>query len=136
MGIGWGPRAQEVTAWFPQSHLCEKDSDSLWECTGVCLHLCFGYPCHHIFSFLFIFIIIIIITIISSSSIKTYTYMHAGFRTVFYMFSVLRVGDFMHKKIYLQNIYLVSVGGISCTPALPSDIVAASGSVFIWPSML
>lgn len=40
-------------------------------------------------------------------------------------------GDFMHKKIYLQNIYLVSVGGISCTPALPSDIVAASGSVFI-----
>lgn len=26
MTIGQGPRAQEVTAWFPQSHPCEKHS--------------------------------------------------------------------------------------------------------------
>lgn len=33
--------------------------------------------------------------------------------------------------MYLQIVYLVNVGGISCTQALASDILAALGSVFI-----
>lgn len=48
MMIGRGPRAQEVTAWFPQSHPCEKNTQ-LGECGHLCLHVCIRYPCPHIF---------------------------------------------------------------------------------------
>lgn len=45
MTIGRGRRAQEVTAWFPQSHPCEKQTLVNKGSADICVCSC-GYPCH------------------------------------------------------------------------------------------